>query len=80
MNILNHRAPASVFKTWEDLKLKCKLEWPNYFQCVSLNVFSLASYWKEGDWSIVVRICWITGFGLKGTYVNHPRWKKNMRE
>ena len=29
MNILYHCTPPSVFKTWEDLKLKCKLEWPN---------------------------------------------------
>ena len=26
MNILYH---ASVLKNWEDLKLKCELEWPN---------------------------------------------------
>ena len=30
MNILYHRVRASVFKSWEDLKLKCELEWPEW--------------------------------------------------
>ena len=31
MNILYH--PASVFKSWDDLKLKCELEWPYLQLC-----------------------------------------------
>ena len=29
MNILPISPQASVFKGWEDLKLKCELEWPD---------------------------------------------------